>query len=192
MILVIDNFDSFTFNLVQAVQALKEDVVVKRNNAITISEIEKLAPSGIIISPGPGRPEAAGISVDVVKTFYTKIPILGVCLGHQSIAFAFGGKIIHASRIMHGKTSEITHDNSALFQGIPQKFQAVRYHSLSVEESTLPKEFKVSARSDDNEIMAIEHQIFSLYGIQFHPESIATQYGPDIIERFTETIRRSK
>jgi len=190
MILAIDNFDSFTFNIVQAVQAFGEDVVVRRNNDIGPSYIEKIRPRGIIISPGPGRPEAAGISVDVIKIFYKRLPILGVCLGHQCIAYAFGGRIIHAKEIRHGKLSFITHNGSKLFKDIPERFRAVRYHSLVVEGSSLPCDLRLVATSDDGEIMAIEHKSMPVYGLQFHPESIATPCGPDLIKNFIEITRR--
>lgn len=190
MILAIDNLDSFTFNIVQAVQALGEDVVVRRSKDIGLSYIERIRPRGIIISPGPGRPEAAGISVDVIKIFYKRLPILGVCLGHQCIAYAFGGRIIHAKEIMHGKLSFVTHNGSKLFKGTPERFRAVRYHSLAVEGSSLPCDLRVCATSDDGEIMAIEHKSLPLYGLQFHPESIATPCGQDLIRNFVEITRR--
>ncbi|MCD6569874.1 MAG: aminodeoxychorismate/anthranilate synthase component II [Deltaproteobacteria bacterium] len=190
MILAIDNLDSFTFNIVQAVQALGEDVVVRRSNNIGLSYIEKIRPRGIIISPGPGRPEVAGVSVDVIKAFYKRTPVLGVCLGHQCIAYAFGGRIIHAKEIRHGKLSFITHNGSRLFKGIPERFRAVRYHSLTVEGASLPDELRVCATSDDGEVMAIEHKGLPLYGLQFHPESIATPCGPDLIKNFIEVTRR--
>jgi anthranilate synthase/aminodeoxychorismate synthase-like glutamine amidotransferase len=184
MILMIDNFDSFTFNIVQAAAALGEEVSVKRNNAVDIPGIEEMQPQGIIISPGPGSPKDAGISLEVVRHFYKKIPIFGVCLGHQCIYEAFGGNIIHAKRVMHGKLSTIMHDGTGVFSGLPQTFRAVRYHSLSGETSSLPEELRVCALSDDGEIMGIVHRNYPVFGVQFHPESIATENGVEIIGRF--------
>lgn len=191
MILVIDNFDSFTYNLVQAVSARGERVTVKRNNTVTIEDVKALGASAIIISPGPGRPGNAGISKALIRAFAGAIPILGVCLGHQCIADAFGGSIVHARKVMHGKRSPITHDNTGLFEGLPENFPAVRYHSLAVDESSLPEGFRVCARaSDDGEVMAICHEDLMLYGVQFHPESIATDCGEQIIDRFISQTRR--
>ena len=191
MILMIDNFDSFTYNLVQAVAARGEEVIVRRNNAIDIGGIRDLDCSAIIISPGPGTPYDAGISLDVIKHMAGKMPILGVCLGHQCIAQAFGGSIVLAKKVMHGKLSRITHDGSGLFKGIPDNFSAVRYHSLAVDESSLPKGFRVCARAfDDGEIMAICHEKMPLFGVQFHPESIATDFGEEILEHFISQTRR--
>ncbi|NOZ63418.1 MAG: aminodeoxychorismate/anthranilate synthase component II [Caldiserica bacterium] len=184
MVLMIDNFDSFTYNLVQYLEILGEEVQVFRNNAITIQEIEKLAPQYIVISPGPCTPREAGISVQVVKTFSGKIPILGVCLGHQSIAYAFGGKIIQAKRLMHGKTSSIHHDGKTIFTSLPNPFVATRYHSLAAEEKSLPSCFEISARSEEGEIMGIRHKEFILEGVQFHPESILTREGLKLLENF--------
>jgi anthranilate synthase component II len=190
MILMIDNFDSFTFNIVQAAAELGEEIVVKRNNAVSISEISTMKPRGIIISPGPGAPESAGISLDVVRSFYTDIPIFGVCLGHQCIYEAFGGRIVHAKSVMHGKLSTIMHDGTGLFRGLPQTFRAVRYHSLAGDTSTLPPDLRVCALSDDGEIMGIAHRKYPVYGVQFHPESIATENGVDVIRHFTQTAHR--
>ena len=191
MILMIDNFDSFTFNLVQAFAAKGEDVLVRRNNAISVDEVGDLGASAIVISPGPGGPDSAGISVDLIRAYAGSLPILGVCLGHQCIASAYGGKVVHAKRVMHGKLSPITHDGTGLFEGIPENFPAVRYHSLAVEESSLPQHFRVCARAaDDGEIMAICHNELSVHGLQFHPESIATDCGEQIIERFILETRR--
>jgi len=184
MILMIDNFDSFTYNIVQAVEDMGIRVVVCRNDAIAVPEIEKMAPDGIIISPGPGTPRAAGVSLDVVKNLYDKVPIFGVCLGHQCIAEAFGARIVHAGYVMHGKYSPISHDSKALFEGIPQGFNAVRYHSLVVEMSTLDSDLIVCARSDDDEIMGLRHKMLPVFGVQFHPESIATEHGYEIIKAF--------
>ncbi len=174
MLLMIDNYDSFTYNLVQYLAEMGEDVRVFRNDAITIAEIETLAPERIVISPGPCDPEKAGISVEVIKHFAGKVPILGVCLGHQSIAYAFGGRIVKAERLMHGKTSLMHHDGKTIYEGIENPFEANRYHSLIVEASTLPDCFEVSAKTDLGEIMSIRHKEFLLEGVQFHPESILT------------------
>ncbi|MCK9265068.1 MAG: aminodeoxychorismate/anthranilate synthase component II [Deltaproteobacteria bacterium] len=184
MILMIDNFDSFTYNLVQGLEILGQEVVVYRNNAVSLDEIQELALSGVIISPGPGMPGSAGISIEVVRRFHMSIPILGVCLGHQCIAEAFGATIIHAGRVMHGKSSQITHDGCCLFAGIPQGFEAVRYHSLAVDEQTLPGAFLVCARSEDNEVMGMRHEHYPIFGVQFHPESIATEHGHRIMSNF--------
>ena len=184
MILMIDNYDSFTYNLVQYLGELGEELRVYRNDQITISEIEELAPERIVISPGPGRPERAGICLELIRHFAGKIPILGVCLGHQAIASAFGGKIVRAKRLMHGKTSEIRHNGKGIFQGLKNPFLAVRYHSLAVEEASLPKDFEVSARAEDQEIMAIQHKKYPLEGVQFHPESILTEEGKKLLANF--------
>jgi len=189
MILMIDNFDSFTYNLVQAVQAMGVDVMVRRNNAVTIPEIYRMDPEGIIISPGPGAPGSAGISLDVIREFHEKIPILGVCLGHQCIVEAFGGVINHAKKVMHGKFSRISHDNSGLFSGIPQLFSAVRYHSLAMDQHIMPEDLVVCATADDGEVMGIRHRNSSVYGVQFHPESIATEYGCELIHSFVQRTK---
>jgi anthranilate synthase/aminodeoxychorismate synthase-like glutamine amidotransferase len=189
MIVMIDNFDSFTYNLVQAVESMGEEVVVFRNNAVTLSEIDRLNPDGILISPGPGSPQSAGISLDVIKHFHEKKPILGVCLGHQCIAEAFGGKILHASRVMHGKFSQINHDGTGIFSGLPRFFSAVRYHSLAMDRDIIPKDLHVCATADDDEVMGLRHEKYRVYGVQFHPESIATEYGCEIIQAF---ITRTK
>lgn len=192
MILMIDNFDSFTYNLVQYFEVLGEEVLVYRNNALSMEEIEKLSPDYIVISPGPCTPREAGISVEVIKEFSGKIPILGVCLGHQSIAYAFGGKIISARRLMHGKTSQIFHDGKTIFKGLPNPFEATRYHSLAVDEKTLPVEFEVSARAEDGEIMGIRHRKFVLEGVQFHPESILTKGGMKLLKNFLKIGKEVK
>ena len=188
MILLIDNYDSFTYNLVHYVEELNEKVEVFRNDKISIKQIRKLKPKKIIISPGPCTPNEAGISLELIKTFYKDIPILGVCLGHQSIGQAFGSKIIRASKIMHGKTSSVTNLGSKLFKGLPKRFEATRYHSLIIQKNTLPKDFKIISDTFDNKnkvIMGIEHKIYPCFGVQFHPESIATvPYGKKIIKNF--------
>ncbi len=190
MILIIDNYDSFTYNLVHYVEEHNYKVQVFRNNKITLQKIKKLKPKKIIISPGPCTPDEAGISVDLIKHFYKKFPILGVCLGHQSIGQAFNAKIIKASKIMHGKVSTVTNKGSEIFRGLPKKFDATRYHSLVIKNNTLPECFKIiSDTIDDNKkvIMGIQHIKYPVYGVQFHPESIATTpYGKKIIKNFLE------
>ncbi|MFT5132779.1 MAG: anthranilate synthase component 2 [Gammaproteobacteria bacterium] len=191
MLLMIDNYDSFTYNLVHYFGELKEDVQVYRNDKISLQQIEDLAPELIVISPGPCTPNEAGISISVVEHFKGKIPILGVCLGHQSIGQAFGGKIIHAKNIMHGKTSEIVHGNSDLFRGIHMPFTATRYHSLVVEKESLPDCFEISAWTESDtkevdEIMGLRHKDYPIYGVQFHPESILTSYGHQILQNFLD------
>ena len=184
MILMIDNYDSFTYNLVQYLGELGADVIVHRNDKITFKEIEQLNPEKIVISPGPCTPEKAGISVETVRYFGGKIPLLGVCLGHQSIASAFGGEIIKAKKLMHGKTSMVTHDNKNLFKGLPNPFEATRYHSLVLNKNTIPDEFEVTATSDDGEVMGIRHKNIFIEGVQFHPESILTTSGKDLLKNF--------
>lgn len=192
MILVIDNYDSFTYNLVQYLRQLEVEVNIVRNDAVDIEEIEALRPSGILISPGPGRPGSAGICLAVIRHFSGKLPILGVCLGHQSIAEAFGGKIIHARRLMHGKTSVVTADGQGIFSGINKPFQAMRYHSLAVCGESLPKCLLVTAVSEDNEIMGIRHDSHCTEGIQFHPESIMTTVGKRLLRNFVKQIDAPK
>ena len=186
--MLIDNYDSFTYNLVHYVEELDHKVVVFRNDKINIKKINTIKPSKIIISPGPCTPNEAGICLSLIKNFYFKVPILGVCLGHQSIAQAFGAKIVKASKIMHGKTSTVTNLGSKLFRGLPNKFDATRYHSLIIKRNTLPEEFKIISDTYDNKnkvIMGIEHKIYPCYGVQFHPESIASvPYGKKIIKNF--------
>jgi len=190
MILIIDNYDSFTYNLVHYVEEHNYKVQVFRNDKITLQKIRKLKPKKIIISPGPCTPDEAGISIDLIKYFYKKFPILGVCLGHQSIGQAFNAKIIKASKIMHGKVSTVTNKGSEIFKGLPKKFDATRYHSLVIKNNTLPEYFKIiSDTIDENKkvIMGIQHIKYPVYGVQFHPESIATTpYGKKIIKNFLE------
>jgi anthranilate synthase/aminodeoxychorismate synthase-like glutamine amidotransferase len=174
MILMIDNYDSFTYNIVQYMGELGADMRVERNDQISIEEIEALNPKKIVISPGPCTPDKAGISVAVIKHFAGKVPLLGVCLGHQSVGAAFGGEIIKAGKLMHGKTSEVRHDGKTLFKDLPNPFTATRYHSLVLNRKTLPDCFEISAESDDNEIMGIRHKELPVEGVQFHPESILT------------------
>ena len=183
MILLIDNYDSFCYNLYQLLGEFDKNLRVVRNDELNVREIESLRPNLIVLSPGPGKPENAGICVEVVKNLAGKIPIFGVCLGHQAIALAFGAKVAYAKSIMHGKTSQITLDtDSQLFKGFATKTRVARYHSLSIVESTLPKELKAIAHSDDGEIMAIEHKKYALFGVQFHPESVMTDDGKKMIE----------
>ena len=190
MILLIDNYDSFSYNLFQLIGEIESDVVVFRNDKINLAEIEKLNPEAIILSPGPGKPENAGICIDIVKKFHDKIPILGVCLGHQAICAAFGGKISHAKRLMHGKSSLISLNDDEIFNKLDKKITVGRYHSLSLVKNTLPGELMVISKSmDDDEIMAIKHEKFNVYGLQFHPESILTPDGFKIINNFINKIR---
>ena len=189
MILMIDNYDSFTYNVVQYLAELKADVRVFRNDEITIADIEQMAPEKIVISPGPCTPKEAGISVEVIKHFATKIPILGICLGHQSIGQAFGAKIVRAKQVMHGKTSLIYHNNTGVFKGLSNPFEATRYHSLVIEQSTMPECLELVAWTQDSqgsvdEIMGVRHKELQLEGVQFHPESILTQQGHDLLENF--------
>ena len=187
MLLMIDNYDSFTYNLVQYFAELGADVVVKRNDEITVEQIEKLNPQQLVISPGPCTPNEAGVSVAAIKHFAGKIPVLGVCLGHQSIGQAFGGKIIHAKTLMHGKTSLIHHHNNSVFTGLPDPFTATRYHSLAIERASLPGCLVVSAWSEDGEIMGVRHKELAVEGVQFHPESILTEHGHQLLKNFLES-----
>jgi anthranilate synthase component 2 len=184
MLLMIDNYDSFTYNLVQYFGELGADVRVYRNDAITIEEIEAMRPEKIVISPGPCSPAEAGISVATIKHFAGKLPILGVCLGHQSIGAAFGGKIVHAKQLMHGKTSQITHTDTGVFHGLPMPFTATRYHSLAVERESLPECLEVTAWTEDGEIMGMRHKALAIQGVQFHPESIMTEGGHHLLKNF--------
>jgi len=184
MILMIDNYDSFTYNLVQYLGELGQKVLVYRNDALSISDIKKLNPSKIVISPGPGRPEDAGISCEVIRQFSGKIPILGVCLGHQAIGLCFGGKIVGAKKLMHGKTSKIYHNKKDIFKGIASPFLATRYHSLLVEKKSLPGCLEVTAFTSDNEIMGLKHKTYPVWGVQFHPESILTKSGKQLLDNF--------
>jgi anthranilate synthase component 2 len=184
MLLMIDNYDSFTYNLVQYLGELGADVRVVRNDAITLDEIEALSPARIVISPGPCTPNEAGVSVPLIRRFAGKIPILGVCLGHQSIGQAFGGRVIRAHRVMHGKLSPVSHTGEGVFSGLPSPFRATRYHSLAIESRTLPAELAVTARADDGEIMGVRHREYDVEGVQFHPEAILTEHGKRLLDNF--------
>ncbi len=184
MLLMIDNYDSFTYNLVQYLGELGEDIKVFRNDRVTIKDIEELNPERIVISPGPCTPKEAGVSVDVIKYFAGKIPILGVCLGHQAIGAAFGGDIIRAPRLMHGKTSMIYHDGKTIYEGLPNPFEATRYHSLTIKKETLPSCLEITAWTDQDEIMGVRHKEFIVEGVQFHPESILTKVGKTLLKNF--------
>ena len=184
MILMIDNYDSFTYNLVQYLGVLGSEVEVHRNDKITLDEIESMKPERIVISPGPGTPQSAGITISMIERFHPKVPILGVCLGHQAIGAAFGGRVLHAARIMHGKTSEISHDSKGVFRDLPDPITATRYHSLAVERKSLPSCLEVSAEAEDGEIMGLRHREYPVEGIQFHPESILTKEGMNILRNF--------
>lgn len=186
MILVIDNYDSFTFNLVQYLAELGAEVAVYRNDEIDLSKIVTLNPEGIVISPGPGRPEVAGISVAVARELGQKTPVLGVCLGHQAIGYAFGGAIVPAPRLMHGKTSQISHNGETIFSDVPNPFVATRYHSLVVERESLPPELRVTAESEDGSIMGLQHETLPVFGVQFHPESILTAEGKKLLKNFLD------
>ncbi|MBU2054179.1 MAG: aminodeoxychorismate/anthranilate synthase component II [Proteobacteria bacterium] len=192
MILMIDNYDSFTYNLVQYLGQLGEEVLVCRNDTTTLEEIEKMQPEAIFLSPGPCTPNEAGITVDVVRKFHRSIPILGVCLGHQAIASAFGAKVVRAGRIMHGKTSPIQNDGRTIFKGLANPFPAGRYHSLIVERESLPDCLEISAETAEGEIMGLRHRTFPVEGIQFHPESILTPQGKRIIKNFLQLLDREK
>jgi anthranilate synthase/aminodeoxychorismate synthase-like glutamine amidotransferase len=185
-VLVIDNYDSFTWNIVQYLQVLEADVHVFRNDKITIEEIQEMAPDRILVSPGPCDPDKAGISLRVIEHFQGSIPIFGVCLGHQSIGQAFGGKVVRSKVLMHGKTSPIHHDNSGVFYGLPNPFLATRYHSLAVERETLPDCLEVTAWTEDGEIMGLRHKEMHVEGVQFHPESILTESGMELLANFLE------
>jgi anthranilate synthase/aminodeoxychorismate synthase-like glutamine amidotransferase len=192
MILMIDNYDSFTYNLVQYLGQLGEEVAVRRNDAITLDEIEAMNPEAIFLSPGPCSPEQAGITVDVVRRFHQRVPLMGVCLGHQAIGHAFGGRVVRAGRIMHGKTSPILNDGRTIFKGLPNPFPAGRYHSLIVERESLPDCLEVSAETEEGEIMGLRHRTLPVEGIQFHPESILTPGGKRIIRNFLQLIDRKE
>lgn len=192
MLLMIDNYDSFTFNIVQYLGQMGEDVRVYRNDKITLDEIRKLKPEAIFLSPGPCSPKEAGITVAVIREFYKTLPLMGICLGHQSIGYAFGGDIVRADRIMHGKVSPVHHDGKTLFTGLPNPFTAGRYHSLVVKPETLPSCLEVSAKTAEGEIMGLRHKEYPVEGIQFHPESVLTPQGKRILRNFLKTIGRKE
>lgn len=184
MLLMVDNYDSFTFNLVHYLEELGETVRVVRNDRLSVKEIELLNPKAIVISPGPGTPERAGVSLELIRHFAGRLPILGVCLGHQAIGRAFGGRVVRAATLMHGKTSNVWHDGKTIFRNIPSPFMATRYHSLVVEAASLPDCLEVSARTPDGEIMGLRHRRFLVEGVQFHPESILTEWGHALLKNF--------
>ena len=190
MILMIDNYDSFTYNLVHYLSELGEEVTVARNDKISLEDVGKMSPEIIVVSPGPCTPKEAGVSVDVIKEFAGRTPILGVCLGHQSMAYAYGAEIVRAGRLLHGKTSPIRHDEKGIYKDIPNPFEATRYHSLLIEKGTLPDEFEVSAWTDEGEIMGIRHKEHLMEGVQYHPESILTKHGKDILRNFIDLARK--
>jgi len=185
MILLIDNYDSFTYNLVQLLEDMKQEVKVFRNDRIDIAGIESLAPSALMISPGPGAPHQAGISIEAIKSFGNRMPVLGVCLGHQSIGEAYGGKVVRAGRIMHGKTSRVFHDGRTIFKGMSNPFEAIRYHSLIVDRASLPDCLEISAYTEEGEIMGLRHREYKVEGVQFHPESILTFEGATLLQNFS-------
>ena len=186
MLLMIDNYDSFTYNLVQYLAELGARVRVVRNDEITVDEVPALAPRAIVISPGPSAPERAGISLEVIRRLAGRVPILGVCLGHQAIGQAFGGKVVRAKRVMHGKVSSVRHDGEGVFRGLPAQFTATRYHSLAVERDSLPACLKITAESDDGEIMGLRHREWPVEGVQFHPEALLTEHGHQMLQNFNQ------
>ena len=192
MILMIDNYDSFTYNLVQYLSELGEELVVKRNDQLTVAQAARLRPASIVISPGPGSPKDAGVSNDLIKTFGGRVPILGVCLGHQCIGEVFGGEVVRAQRPMHGKTSQIYHTQRGLFRSLANPFEATRYHSLIVKRETLPGTLNVTAWTNEKEIMGLQHRTMPIYGVQFHPESILTTSGKDLLRNFLALARASR
>jgi len=191
VILVVDNYDSFTFNLVQALGALGEELVVRRNDRLTMEQVAVMDPAGVVLSPGPGTPDDAGCCVELVRRYGEQVPILGVCLGHQAIATAFGGQVVRAEEIVHGKTAPITHDGDGVFAGLENPFPAARYHSLAVRADSLPDELAVNARSGEV-VMGMRHRRLPIHGVQFHPESIATPLGPQLLENFVRIVAASR
>jgi len=188
-LLLIDNYDSFTYNLYQYLCELGASVDVRRNDSLTVEDVERLQPEGLVLSPGPGRPEDAGICVEAVKRFAGRLPLLGVCLGHQAVASAYGAKIVGASELLHGKTSMIHHDGGGLYRGLPTPFRAVRYHSLVADRDTLPDELMIDAETADGTIMGLRHREIPLYGVQFHPESILTDVGKGLLQNFLDVVQ---
>jgi anthranilate synthase component 2 len=189
MLLMLDNYDSFTYNLVQYLGELGADVQVHRNDAITVDDVEAMAPSHIVVSPGPCTPTEAGISVPLIQRFAGRIPLLGVCLGHQAIGQAFGGRIVRARRVMHGKLSPVTHDGHGVFAGLPSPFAVTRYHSLAIERASVPAVLEVTATADDGEIMGVRHRQLAVEGVQFHPEAILTEHGKQLLANFLGGVR---
>ena len=189
MLLMIDNYDSFTYNLVQYLGELGEDVLVKRNDEVSLDDVARMEPEHIVVSPGPCTPNEAGISVPLIERFAGKIPLLGVCLGHQSIGQAFGGRIVHARTLMHGKNSSIHHTGAGVFRGLPNPFSATRYHSLVIDRESLPECLEVTAWTEDGEIMGVRHKTLPIEGVQFHPEAILTEHGHDLLRNFVESTR---
>ena len=189
MLLMLDNYDSFTYNLVQYLGELGTDVRVHRNDAITLEDVEAMAPAQIVVSPGPCTPSEAGVSVPLIQRFAGRVPILGVCLGHQAIGQAFGGRIVRAQRVMHGKTSPVTHDGHGVFTGVPTPFAVTRYHSLAIERATMPDVLEVTATADDGEVMGVRHRQLAVEGVQFHPEAILTEHGKRLLANFLRGIR---
>ena len=188
MILVIDNYDSFTYNLVQYLSELGAEVVVQRNDAVTVDELQKLRPTGVLISPGPGRPEDAGVSLDLIAKLGSNTPIFGVCLGHQSIAQHFGASVVRAERLMHGRTSQILHEGRGVFESLPSPLTATRYHSLIVKRDTIPDLLEITAWTDQGEVMGIRHRVLPIEGVQFHPESFLTEHGHDLIRNWLSSL----
>jgi anthranilate synthase component 2 len=189
MLLMIDNYDSFTYNLVHYLGELGEEVRVARNDEISLEDIAAMKPARIVVSPGPCTPNEAGVSVPLIREFAGKIPILGVCLGHQSIGQAFGGRVVHAGSVMHGKTSVVHHNDQGVFHGLPQDFRATRYHSLVIERSSMPACLEITAESEDGEIMGVRHRELAVEGVQFHPESVLTEYGHQLLKNFLHDVR---
>ncbi len=187
-VVVVDNYDSFTYNLVQYVQSLGTECDVRLNDRTSVASIAESAPDGILLSPGPGTPDDAGVTLDVIRELSGKIPIFGVCLGHQSIGQSFGGKVVRAGRLMHGKTSLIEHDGKSIFKGVPSPFEATRYHSLMIEEASMPASLMVTARTPEGEIMGVRHRELAVEGVQFHPESILTQHGLMLVQNWLESL----
>ena len=192
MIFILDNYDSFTYNLVQALGELGAEIQVRRNDQVTVEQIESLAPEAIVLSPGPGRPRDAGILMETIRHFTGKVPILGVCLGHQAIGEVFGGKVVFAPSLVHGKTAEVLHDGKTLFRGLPRPFAAARYHSLVVDPRSIPPSLEVSATTPDGVVMGLRHKKLPVEGVQFHPESILTAAGPKLLQNFLDLVATAK
>jgi anthranilate synthase component 2 len=188
MILIIDNYDSFTYNLYQYIGEIYDDVKVVRNDDVTVEDVKNLCPEGIVLSPGPGRPENSGVCIDVIRELGDSIPVLGICLGHQAIGFAYGGNVVRAKEIMHGKVSSVKHDGKGLFKGIKNPLTVMRYHSLIVEKEGLPEQLEITAETNDGVIMGLKHKGYPVYGLQFHPESILTEEGKALIRNYLEEI----